>query len=506
MIPMVNWRRSCVPLIVALAWVTAGCSFLTSRQAQSGLNSSKECLELFSRLDRHVWKAGVRDASLASIHGFPYLRCDRFLAALGGRVLSEAESEQWVDLMRRSDIQSRQKEVRNLPDEALEEILAGGAGEPGRSKLLERVSVCSEQLHAHDRSRPEYLRVLRDRTRVPDEYSLGMRVAGLHPLASVPVAVVTLRVRDRVREWFQGDMSGLPVRGMLQRFAPEASTNLRPSLMAEWIDSAAQNPLAVPLLSAEQGIGILEHYAPEFFVDVAGPYDRPGSVSRAPSGPLVDADRPTVYAYLSHGFLRGKPILQCNYVIWFSERAGEASPRIERGRLDGLTVRISLGFQGKPFMVDIMNNCGCYHFFVPDPSAVALPKPRPAALDPFVPQWLPAVAPGQRLGIRVGSGWHQVERVYPASVEREPGPATPYRLAPYEELESHRAVGGDRSMSLFDNRGIAVGSGRIEPLIFFPMGIHSVGSMRQRGRHAIDLIGREHFDNPRLFDRNFIFF
>jgi len=505
MIPMLPRHWSWIPLILLVAWVMAGCAALTSRQIQRELNRPTECVEFFSRLDRHVVEAGVRDASTASIPGFPYLRASRFLAALGGRVRSDAERDQWVDLLRRADLESRQKEVRNLPDEALKGILAPGKGGPDRSKIMHRVSACAEKLHAHDRSQPGFLEALRDQARVPDEYSLGMRIAGFYPLASVPVAVVTLRVRDRVRKWFEADMNRLPVRGALQQYVPEASTRLQPSTVAEWIQSAASNPLSIPLLSSGQELEILNHHAPEFVVDVAGPHDRPGAVSRAPWGAQVDAGDPTVYAYLSHGFLRGKAILQCNYVIWFSKRAGEASPWIERGNLDGLTVRVSLDFKGKPFMVDIMNNCGCYHFFVPDPGAVALVLSRPAALDPFVPQWLPALAPGQQLGIRINSGWHQVERVYAASAVGEQGAVTPYRLAPYEQIESHPADEG-RWRSLFDNCGIAVGSGRIEPLIFFPMGIRSIGSMRQRGRHAIDLIGREHFDNPHLFDQNFIFY
>jgi hypothetical protein len=35
------------------------------------------------------------------------------------------------------------------------------------------------------------------------------------------------------------------------------------------------------------------------------------------------------------------------------------------------------------------------------------------------------------------------------------------------------------------------------------MGIPSVGSMRQRGHHAIKLVGQAHFDDPQLFDETF---
>jgi hypothetical protein len=299
-------------------------------------------------------------------------------------------------------------------------------------------------------------------------------------------------------------MEELPVRGELRRYVPERAGALAPEMSAEWIIRASRNPLSIPLLSREEEGELLRRHAPELQVDVAGPYDRPGTLSKASGGPRVDGAAPAVYAYVSHAFLRGKPILQCSYVVWFPARAGPDSPWIERGSLDGLTVRVSLDRRGKPFMVDIMNNCGCYHFFVPDRRAVALVLSRFAALDSFIPQWLPDLAEGQRLGVRINSGWHQVERVYAAAAGEGRGGDIPYRLWPYERLESQPTPDG-RHVSLFNARGIVVGSRRIEPLIFFPMGIPSVGSMRQRGRHAIDLIGREHFDNPYLFDERFIF-
>ena len=59
--------------------------------------------------------------------------------------------------------------------------------------------------------------------------------------------------------------------------------------------------------------------------------------------------------------------------------------------------------------------------------------------------------------------------------------------------------------SIFKSSGIAKDSERIEYLIFFPMGIPDVGSMRQRGHHAVKLVGRSDFEDPDLFDKNFEF-
>lgn len=495
------FRRPLLPLLSLMFVVIAGCTTVASRLVERNFKRPSECVDWFFQLDRVVRQADVRDASTAVVPGFPYLRTNRFLTALGASVETEDQKDQWLDLMRGLDLDSRRKEVRNLPDADLIRLaLLWGEG-VDRDYLMQRVAACSERLYAHDRSQPGFFETVRSRARVPDEYSTGMRVAGLYPLASLPVAWVTERVRHRVVEWFEGDMERLPVEGELRSYSPEGSATLSAQNVTDMIRAASSNALSIPLPSPEDEVRLLIFFAPELVVDVAASYDHFGSVVRTPVGPEVHGGDPTVYAFLSHALLRGKPILQCNYVLWFSERAGRGSPRIERGILDGLTIRISLDLSGRPFMVDIMNNCGCYHFFVPDPEAVALVRSFPASLDPFVPQWLPDFYPRKRLAVRVNSGWHQVQRVF-ATVGG--GPAIPYRISPYGQLESHPVAGG-RWVSLFDSRGIVRGSERIEPLIFFPMGIRSIGSMRQRGRHAISLIGREHFDDPRLFDERFLF-
>jgi hypothetical protein len=126
---------------------------------------------------------------------------------------------------------------------------------------------------------------------------------------------------------------------------------------------------------------------------------------------------------------------------------------------------------------------------------------RPLQFDPFVPQWLPEVIPGERFGIRISSGWHQVQRL------TEAGPLSDrisYELVPYDVLKMLPHKDG-RTESIFDAKGIAKGSERVERMILFSMGIPSVGSMREQNHHAIELIGRDHFDDPYLFDRSFIF-
>jgi hypothetical protein len=85
-----------------------------------------------------------------------------------------------------------------------------------------------------------------------------------------------------------------------------------------------------------------------------------------------------------------------------------------------------------------------------------------------------------------------------------PENALKYDLIPYSFLESLLDGSGNRR-GMFDAKGIAVGTERVEPLIFFSMGIPSIGSMRQRGHHAIELTGHAHFDDPLLFEEYFRF-
>jgi hypothetical protein len=266
------------------------------------------------------------------------------------------------------------------------------------------------------------------------------------------------------------------------------------------IDESRKNPRGIPVLDPEKKERLVLAFAPVFIQDVFAPYDRIGRVAWKGNRPEVVSEEPAVYYYLSHALLKGEPLLQINYVLWYSKRAGERSPKIERGHIDGVTVRISLNGQGKPFMVDVINNCGCYHLFAPDKERIDGVVSRAFQLDPFVPQSLPVISPGQSLGVRINSGWHQVQRII--AVKDAPS-STPYQLLPYDILEAlpHE---DDRTESIFDGKGIVKDTRRIERFILFSMGIPSVGSMRQRGHHAIELIGRVHFDDPFLFEKSFV--
>ncbi len=453
------------------------------------------------RLDKEVHDENVEDSSTYSVPHFPHLRTNRFLTALEDRLENDGQREDWLRWMQKLDLEARRKEIHNLPAKAILALDSAQGERADREALYRRVESCSSALLNHDLTHSELYQSLVAYPEVPDEYSLLMRTVGLYPVASIPVIIVTGKVRKKVESSFNEERESLPTEGDLMSFAPAEKSSLLGGDLKDIIERSRSNPLRVPKLEANESKSLAAHFAPVFIQDVAASHDRFGKVAWKGDRLEVRPETPTVYWYLSHAFFKGMPTLQINYVIWYSERDGRKSPWIERGHLDGLTVRVSLDTEGEPFMVDVMNNCGCYHFFAPQEERVTQVVSKRLGLDPFIPQWLPTVHPGERLGIRVNSGWHQVERLVSA---RTPVNAVRYDLLPYEVLETLPRQDG-ASESMFDAQGIAKGSGRIESFILFPMGIPSVGSMRQRGHHAISLTGRVHFDDPFLFDRNFVF-
>jgi hypothetical protein len=470
----------------------AGCGTLQTSRIPWEAERPSECQTLFERLDAAVIKKGVRDAGEAPVAGFPYLRANRFTASLAGRLPDAGAETAWMEWMRQSDLAARKKEIGNLPDDAVNSLAAG------REDLFVRAGTCSKELYDYDRTQPAFFEVLKSRVAVPGEYSTILRMLGLYPLVTIPEYKINEGVREQFRSWYGTPYEKLPVEGTLRAYRPPPGQGRD---ARDIITASRHNPLNIPMPSADEVRELAMRYAPVIIQDEAAPYDRVGRIAWKGDELTVDGQKPAVYYYLAHARIKGDAVLQINYVFWYPARAGNLAPAIEHGHLDGLTLRLSFDGQGRLFMIDLMNNCGCYHAFIPAKNRVDRTIQRYYPSDPFAPQWLPEIASGQLLAVRILSGWHQVQRLLAIAPPPEAGP---YDLLPYETLESLPLVDG-RNASVFDNRGIAKGSERVERFVFFPTGIPYIGSMRQRGHHAITLSEQTYFDEPGLFEYYFEF-
>ena len=478
----------------------AGCLPAAPSTTPMVVRRPASCITFLTALQNEIAAAEVGNAAFYQIPGFPYLRADRFLSALPDtEFFSTENAAAWIDELRELDGRARQSEILNLPSAARQRLGRRFQLSSDPAALNRYAESCADELLRSDRQGIDFVSAVRSAAQVPDEYRLAYRVAGLYPLASLPVLYLTDKARRTFLEWHQTDPQRLNVAGHLQAFTPmhDAADGMS---VIDLYSSAARDWLGLPSLTLEQKLRLVELLAPVLVQDVVDDDDVPGLVTWEDGHVRIDAGQPSGYYFFSRALYRQQPVLQVNYVFWYGARKGPEAPWIEQGTLDGLTVRVTLAPDGKPFMVDAMNNCGCYHFFVPSRTSVAKVRDLPWSPDAFVPTWLPYDFPRRQLLLRVNAGWHQVQHVSSGLPFSD---VTRYQLHPYAELESLPVEMGDR-VSLFDQRGVAKGSPRNEYLLLFPMGLPEVGSMRQRGHQAIRLVGREHFDDPQLFNRNFV--
>lgn len=494
-------QLSGVTIVVLLIGLLQGCAGLAPRLKPALPDRPPQAERFLRELDAAVFAAGVGDASSFKVAGFAYLRTDRFLAAMKERLVDEDQKNLWVAWMVRLDAEARQKEIQNLPNATLSGLITKCGGFSDRATLKVQASAAAARLWDHDRLQPGFFEALTAAVAVPDEYSAAMRVFGLYPIAAVPITIGTRAAYNKFRKWHQSPLAELTVEGRMTAFVAEGVGCGVAEKSARLFAAARRNAFGLPDLSAAEMSVLIRSYAPIISQDVAADYDRFGEVVWKDGNVSVDQRRPAVYTYITYSFINTIPVLQINYALWYAERSGAKTPAYEKGPLDGLTLRISLDRNGQPVMADIMNNCGCYHFYAPRKERVAKIMHSANRLYPFVPTWLPPDYPERPLILHVNSGWHQVERLDAAAV---PSAASVYRLIPYEQLEALPHADGTRE-SVFTAAGIMKNSTRIEPYIFFSVGIPDIGFMRQRSHHAVKMIGRAHFTDPDIFDGKFLF-
>ncbi|KPJ78564.1 MAG: hypothetical protein AMJ54_02780 [Deltaproteobacteria bacterium SG8_13] len=497
---MISIGKRALVVILGFALIAQGCATIGRQPAAKLTGRPLEHQQLFAVLDEVIEKYRVREASNFPVPGFPYLRTDRFLWTMGDRIDGDTHQE-WIEAMRQLDLKARQKEIGNLSQDGLQELEKRLQESLDRRQLLVRVSHASEQLLAHDRTQPDYLAAVKASVGVAGEYVTAMRIFGLYPVAAIPVTSATKKQYDVFRQWHEGSLGQLNTDGNLTVFTPGGSEAASRGNLRSLFAPSRRSALGVPNLSLEETKALIAAYAPVIEQDVAGIYDLFGKVMWRNGRVKIESGTPTVYYYISHSLLKGEPVLQINYAFWYSGRYGKNSPGIERGPLDGVTFRITFDSEGDPIMADIMNNCGCYYFYVPRKERIAKINSSSDGLYPFVPAWLPDAFPDSRLSLRINSGWHQIQKVF---ARKLPSDVIHYELRPYDELEMLPRP-GEGTESVFTSDGIMKDSSRIEPYIFFSMGIPKVGYMRQRGHHAIKLVGRGHFTDTDIYDRYFVF-
>lgn len=469
------------------------------------------CEGFYQNFDKTVGRTGRRDASVFPVTGLPFLRTTRFLEAIGYFVNDQAAWEQLVNLKFQEGMAAIYKEANNLSHADLEALMERWRREdrqpPTAMTLAEEAAglanACAEEPMRRLKAIPRFQWLPRHHGTIPPLYHIERKVLGVYPLWALPIGAAITRYKRQVTRSYRTPLTELAPMGELRRFAPPRASALPPNRKktGEILEGASNNPLGIPWMEKERLAELAALFAPVLEQDVTGDYDIPGTVVWDGDRIAVDVTAPAVYYYGTYALLRGRAVLQLNYVTWYTERPTRSAVDIGAGRIHGITIRTTLTPEGEPVMVDVIHNCGCYHFFYPAPAVFPSPRTGLFREDAFVPQWLPNLEPSSRLTLRIASKNHLVERI--RGEDDGKNSKTPYRLIPYEQLESLPRKFGERE-SAFDPAGLVKGeTERLERFLLFAVGIPEIGSMRQRGNHGTALVGERLFDDPRLFEKFF---
>ena len=484
----------------------SGCAMngqpLQRHLSTSNNSTFRNCADLLVATEQAIIAAGVIDSQDARITGYPYLRVNRFLSDFRHEVSGPA-FESWINRLQELAMDGWRLELMNLPANARQRLQKRvNATHPSDASLIKALQTCGNFMRNEDLDEAAEQKTFREKALVPDEYQTWQRIAGLYPLTAPAFRFGIYRWHQQTRETYRLPLQEIPVKGQLILYTPAQNTPpLSQADVADIIKQSSENPLHSPFPRPEEQKSLFDNFAPIFEIDMASEADKIGTpVWQGGQYPLIDTSRPIVYRHLSHARIRSQTLLQLNYTIWFPSRPKSSGFDLLGGHLDGITWRVTLLPDGKPWLFDTIHNCGCYHLFFPT-QYTRVSTPVSFLNEPaLLPQQALTVDTGKQTILRIESASHYIQRVYftPAIASQE----YHYQWDDADSLRSLFLPDGNRR-SLFGQDGIVAGSERGERFLFWPMGIPNPGAMRQWGHHATAFVGRRHFDDPHLFEKTF---
>lgn len=525
-----SWACGLAALLLVSGCATQGMSTGDTNNA-----SVQTCQAWYRALDSAVNQAGVRDAGTVPVPGFVQLRADRFHAALGQDLdaleNSKNYADAWIKSLQQLDLQARGFEIKNMPDAQRRPLAKQALVQDAPQALLEHTQNCADQLTQRDVQSPQRMAQLQKSALVPDDYVTAYRVLGLYAISRYPFAAGVHRLeveRQAVFNAPSAEPAKLDGKTMVDqesprrlRFVPpdppSAQTPLRLEQVASMLAPSPQDPLHKPQPSLQALERLFALHAPVFDVEVANEDDKPGALywPADPTQPLaLDTNSPVLYTQTATTRYKGHNLLQLVYTLWFGARPRQSHARVDllAGHLDGVVFRVTLAPDGSPLVYDSIHPCGCYHTFFPTPSATPKPAPQSGIEWAFSPQSLPALAPQERLVVRLDAVTHYVQRIAVEPLSARAGAQTKEAQYAWRDYDSLRSLAipqsngaGPAYRSAFTPDGFVAGTDRLESLFFWPMGIARAGTMRQWGRHPTAFVGRRHFDDATLMEQRFEF-
>jgi len=423
------------------------------------------------------------------ITGLPWLRSDRLIQYY---IHHKSVDESNLDALlgRMSDLASQAliTESATLPQIALSQWLT----DYSITNQQMFIRHCNEQLSQILLEKPtQTLRWLR-KLRRDDDYSDLARIVGLYPLTSIPFRYGIMKEQQQIRELWARE-SGNDWNAYHPTVKPQPFRN----------NNIHLDSLGLPVLSAEQQNRLLKRYAPTWMIASDTAANIPGQPHWQDQRLKVTGKHPASYSFLSLGLFNSHPVLQLNYLVWFSERPADGWPDLLAGQHDAVIFRIHLSLKNRIIAYDSVHLCGCWYTLILEPDQPYTPPTgwfnEPTLI--YRSQFSHAMA------VYLQPDTHLLIAASPAA-DSTPTKVRGYDLLPFQQLlnlplspTTTESVNSAPTRAVFDKQGYVDDSQRDERWLYWPMGVKSAGTLRRPGDHAINFIGKRHFDDPLILEK-----
>ncbi|PCI73574.1 MAG: hypothetical protein COB20_16110, partial [SAR86 cluster bacterium] len=417
---------------------------------------------------------------------YPLLHSNRFLHSLSRSVQSNIEVREWANLLAELAVRTRASENKNL-------------NTPWSNSSLEELAECSRYFASASQFEQSRIAILTavQQSDYPDHYVQSRQALGALALLRPFLKQRILALHADERRWFLEEESFTHSNSYKIDVVQNSETTSR---VVDWMQAAyTNNELSLPLLRESQLDALFVEHAPSLQVEYEEDNDRIGTPERKGDQVRIITSSPAAYTLPSMTRFEGRNLLQLNYVYWFPERRPNTLIDLYSGNVDSIIWRVTLDEDGQVLLYDSIHSCGCYHkFFIASDSLGV--RERPDSKEPANIFRLNSTAIPEDLVLSITANEHYIVGVDSKSLNAQPEPLF-YDLRPYDSLYNLESSGGNTS--LFDDKGLIVGTERLERFTLWSTGILSVGAMRQWGSHATGFIDNQHFDDADLLHKYF---
>ena len=187
----------------------------------------------------------------------------------------------------------------------------------------------------------------------------------------------------------------------------------------------------------------------------------------------INTEQPAVFSRVEYTKVLDTRLKQLVYVFWYPERPVGS---LEKGKIDGNILRITLDQKGQPAVLEYTQTCGCFHgvfaeehleawareeFKAPlDGKMYALEKKQPEKSD-WVIRDLVRIGPDEHPVLFISAGKHFCRAIQGSGILRANShlPYQEYSLEKYEDLSNLKNKDGSQG-SMFNDEGLVLGAKR----------------------------------------------